>query len=269
MASPDNTLRATRPWQVATYALVCLGVGLRLRQYVSARCLWIDEVFVAMNIEGATFAELTGPLVFNQAAPLMFLMTQKLATLGWGTSEGALRLLPLSAGVAALLVFVRFARALLPPSFVCFCTALFACSDVLVYFSNEAKQYSLDLLVAVVLLHLGVTWQARSLSWREAAGAASIGALAIMASFGTPFVLAGIGIAWWSHAPRQRTLKLAAVAGTWIAVLLLYWYTVLQHARGNRFLQEYWTFAFAPFPPTSLEDLGVVLSPGSRAAFHL
>src|SRR5881392_4485369 len=60
-------------------ALIALGIVLRLARYLANRSLWLDEVLLARNILDRSFTGLLAPLDLNQAAPIGFLMLQKLA----------------------------------------------------------------------------------------------------------------------------------------------------------------------------------------------
>jgi hypothetical protein len=251
----ERSARHAAAWRWAAWVIVLVGVGLRLRQYQSARCLWIDECFLALNLPTRGYAELTRPLDFNQAAPLLFLTAQKTAVLWFGFQELALRLVPLAAGVASLAIFAQVARRLLTPPSACVAIGLFSLSDSLVYYSTEAKQYAVEVLVAVGLLWLGSAWRGRSPSGRQAAIGGGLGAVAILSSFTAPFGLAAAGLGWWLHAPRSRLGRFLLVGGLWAGAFVLCWLALFRHIRNNAYLADYWDFAFAPFPPTSGADL--------------
>src|SRR4051812_831306 len=133
-------------------ALMAVGIFLRLARYLANRSLWLDEVLLTRNILDRSFAGLLQPLDLNQGAPVGFLMLQKLAVTLLGPSEFALRLVPLIAGLAAVPLFWFLARRMLDLPIAVFALALFTVCEPLIYYSSEAKQYALDVTLALAIL---------------------------------------------------------------------------------------------------------------------
>ncbi len=137
-------------------ALVVFGAVLRLCSYAGNPSLWLDEAALAHNIVARSFAGLLAPLDRQQVAPLGFLWLEKAAVSLFGTSEYALRLVPLLASIATLPLFALVARRLLRPLAAIFALALFATATPLLYFAAEMKQYALDVAVVLALFALAV-----------------------------------------------------------------------------------------------------------------
>jgi len=140
--------------RLAATILLAAGLVLRLRAYFAGRSLWLDEAMLALNLIRRDFAGLMLPLDYDQGAPLGFLLLQKGIILLLGSGELALRLVPLLAGCLALIIFAWLAFRLLPRAGALVALALFSFSPSLIFYSAEAKQYSLDVLLAV----LGWAW---------------------------------------------------------------------------------------------------------------
>src|SRR5438067_8951608 len=87
------------------WSVICLGILARLIPYLSDRSLWLDELYLALNITSRSLPQLLQPLDHNQGAPVGFLMLQKLSTQVFGNSEYSFRLLPLLSGILSLLLF--------------------------------------------------------------------------------------------------------------------------------------------------------------------
>jgi hypothetical protein len=241
-------------WHSLAWAVVALGICLRLANYLSGCCLWIDECFLAINIYTRSFAGLFRPLDFNQAASLLFILLEKLAVVTFGPGEKALRFFPLLASVTALVLFQRVALAALSAPAACLAIALFALSDSLIYYSTEAKGYSLDVLTTVVCLYAGILLYDRSLNWKHAVIAVGCGTASIFASFSAPFILCAIGVGWWSYSPIKRAGRFVVMGGALMLIFIVWWIVLYRSLSNNTFLHEYWSFAFAPFPPKCLDD---------------
>src|SRR5512145_598794 len=92
------------------WAIVVIGVILRVRQYFSGRSLWGDEAAIAFNLAQRSFVDLTRPLDYEQGAPIGFLFTEKLLILVFGNIDQVMRLFPLFSGILAVYLFYRIAR---------------------------------------------------------------------------------------------------------------------------------------------------------------
>ena len=244
-----------RRWALLSLLLLASGAAVRLHEFCGDRSMWIDECFLALNIRSHDYRGLTGSLDLNQAAPLLFLFAQKARWQLGGANEFTQRVVPLIAGILALLLYFRVAWRLLPPASCCVAVALFAFSDKLSYYSAEAKQYGVDVAVAVVLLWLGVSYLDVRWTALRAAWSAMVGLLAIGLSFVAPFVLFGVGLSWWWQIRCRFVSWVSAAVAVWAAGFGCYWYFVIRQVGNHEFLHEYWSFAFAPFPPDSFGDL--------------
>ncbi len=149
--------RATRAASIALTILVVAGAALRIYSWVGNPSLWLDEAALAGNIIGRSFGALLAPLDVQQVAPVGFLWLEKSAVTLFGTSERALRLVPLLASIASLPLFALVARRLLRPIAAAFALSLFATATPLLYFAAETKQYSLDVAVALGLFALAIS----------------------------------------------------------------------------------------------------------------
>jgi uncharacterized membrane protein len=178
-------------WQWGNMAVATTGALLRLLQFFSGRSLWYDEALLALNVVHRSFQELFRPLDYHQGAPIGFLLLEKLSTQLAGKGELALRAIPLLAGLISLFVFHEVARLYLSPKAVPIAFILFSLSRSLVYYSSEAKQYSTDVLVTLVLLQVVFKLSKDPPSRQRLFEASGVGALAIWFSHPASFMLAG------------------------------------------------------------------------------
>ena len=236
--------------------LLVLGAALRLGLFLAHRCLWTDEAWLALNILHRGPSELLRPLEFDQVAPPGFLLLVKGAQEVFGSSELALRLVPLLLGLASLPLFFSLARRSLRPGAVPVACLLFAIAEPLVLYATEVKPYSGDVAVALML------WWFASRVERFAPGPGFFlifglaGAAAILFSYPAVFVLGGIGLGILLGAEagkRSRVLAgLALSACFWgagaVAVHSMLLHDALQKAR----LTQYFTESVQGFPPGGL-----------------
>ena len=228
-----------------------LGVVIRLRQFAAGRSLWLDEAALGLNIIQRSAAELLRPLDYLQGAPIGYLWLVRLAVVLGGPSERMLRAVSLLAGVAALLLFALLARRLLDEWPAALAIAILAFAPPLISYSNELKQYSLDVLVAVVALALFFYLRRPLTAARVAAGALA-GTVLIWLAHHALFMLAAVGLVAFVEALRRGDRRsagaLAVVGLVWgasvVALALLSLTTLTSEAA----LLDFWSSGFVPAP---------------------
>lgn len=254
----DKPSRFSRLVTLAAWGILLLGILLRLRQYLANRSLWLDEAMLALNIIHKDIWGLLGKLDYDQGAPIGFLLLEKLAVTLLGDGERALRLLPLLAGCASLVVFYFLARKILNAPGLLAALALFALSPTLIYYSSEVKQYSTDVFFAVLLLFLFTHHSPRANYQLLLAGI-----LAPWFSHPAIFVLAAIGLSLLLENRRNPLPTLAMGAG-WLVSFGILYFVSLRGLSENEFLRGFWQEYFHANPLDAL--LGLFANPGGLKA---
>jgi len=210
--------------------MISAGLVFRLLQYFSNRSLWADEATLALNIVNRSFLELLQTLDYQQAAPVGFLMVEKLAVELLGNNEYALRLFPLVSGIASLFLFYGLAKHCLSAKVLPIALALFATLPPLIYYASEVKQYASDVAIALLacLIVVHLSYQ-KSISPTQIALYGLLGGLFIWFSHPAVFVLAGTGLSsifysWMQH-QRSKIKRLLAIYSIW-AFSFLAFYTL-------------------------------------------
>lgn len=134
--------------------LVIIGIGLRLRAYLSGRSLWLDEAALAVFfIDRSLGGSISLPLPNSQSAPPGFLFATQFILEIFGANLFSFRLLSLVASLISVILFAHLSQVIFR-SFVVrlFSIASFSLSPVLIYYSAEFKQYSLDVLAVILIM---------------------------------------------------------------------------------------------------------------------
>jgi len=234
----------------------------------------LDEGAIAHNVLTRDIWHLFGPIDFGQIAPPGFLLIVKAGTAAFGSSEYALRLLPLAAALASLVFFSRVCRRVLQPISAAVALLLFAVAMPLVFFGANLKQYSSD--VAVTLLVIGVTLRqttalTRARAWRLAA----FGLLALLVSQASLFALTAAGAllvvdGFGARRPDRwsRILVAAAWAAGVLAAVAYVGWVMTDVTRA--YVARFWAGLFMPSEGT-IRWLGATLLQtfgGSQPAFR-
>jgi hypothetical protein len=245
------------------WAIIVLGVGLRLAQYATDRSLWCDEALLALNVLHRPTVELFEPLDYHQGAPVGFLLLEKLATKLAGHGELALRAFPLAFGIVGLVVFWRVASLYVSPRAAPVAVSLFAFSGSLVYYSSETKQYSGDVAVCVVLLWLVWRLSVRSVSTAELLGLSLGGSAAVWFSHPASFLLSGAGLALMCFAFVEHDWlyfrRLSYACGLWGLSFLACYVVSLHTLTRDQVLLDFWRNYFPPLPLWSWSNLSFLI----------
>jgi hypothetical protein len=245
-----------------------LGTALRIAAYLWNRPMWLDEMMLKGNIEGVRVLHFSEPLKSHQMAPFGFLIAERALAAVVGTRNYVLRSIPLAAGLAALWLFGRLVRDLLPRRAALVALALFAFSDDLIYYSSEFKPYTLDLAFGVAITLAAAGAVGRQPSTRAVVWLAVLAAAAPWFSFPSAFVIAGCGLVLLIDALRSARLTTSLI---WVLLGLLWLanFVVCYRASQTQLVQAspmwgFWHFAFLPltWPPTRdglLKSAGLLL----------
>jgi len=246
---------------LAWWSLVVTGIILRLRQYLVNRSFWADEASLAYNLVTRTFSGLTQPLDYQQGAPIGFLFIEKLFTVLLGNTEYAMRLFPLLSGILAIYLLCLLAKTHLGMSGL-FALLAFSIGWQLIYYSSELKQYSSDVMIALLLIYQADRCIQGGVRAKDFLLLGISGLIAMWMSHPSTFVLAGIGLVLlFEKLTRKEYVPFSwifAMGMVWTASFALEYYVSLQNLAADEFMQSYWQKAFMPMPPWS--DLSWFLS---------
>lgn len=202
-----------------TWAFVLLGVVVRVVRYLLCFPFWGDELMLIQNLlERQTFGELLAPLKYGQVCPVGFVLIDWAIMQVLGYSEYSLRLFPLLASIAGLVMFTLLARRLLHPLPAMLAVGILAVAYHAIRHSAEVKPYGCDLTVTATLMYLAVWW------WQDRKPAAlwclaAFTPIALALSYPAVFIAGGIGLALVLSVWRAGWSARFAFAGYGLALL--------------------------------------------------
>lgn len=254
--------------QFLSLLAVLFGILVRLVQYLHNRSLWEDEVNLALNLVERSYWELLQPLDYNQAAPPGFLWIEKLAIQLLGNREYALRLFPFLAGIVSLLAFYQFAQRYAAKVAAPIAITLFACLPYTLYYANEVKQYSSDVMVALLLCLLLIPLRHQVLNRTQLVLLGLLGAVMIWVSHPTVFVMAGIEGGYFLIATHRQKWQILTnrfpVYLTWLLSFAGLYFLTVRGTLENDTLTSSWGERY----PNSLFDVLWLLDALGRFFYH-
>ena len=236
------------------WCLVAGGIAARVWHFAACPSIWTDEAHLLLNITTYSAAELPfsqlAATSCTQAAPPLFLLLLKGLVSLAGRSDYAVRLPAFLAGLATLPLFAIFTRRVAGLATAVLATGMLAFSDNAITQCIHAKPYTIDLLATVVLMLLGLAWQAGRPPSRGKLAVFSLLATALpWASYGSilavAFVSLVILVEIWPAGWRRR-IELAA----WMilpAVSFLLLNRLCIRVQRDDYLSDFWTDRFPPF----------------------
>ncbi len=206
--------RSGDPVVVGLVHLLCLGlVVLGARAEFLRNSIRLDEA-QSLWQTNHSYGELLRIIAEDVHVPLyhVLLRTWRLVL---GPDVETARLLSLVFLLAAVPVFYAVARKVLSTPWALFALVVFSCSPFLQWYGNEARMYSMLVLVTLVSQYFFLTLVAtdRITAWVGYAAAAVVG---VYTHYFFAFVLVAQGVyvlLMWRRLPRTTIVKMAGVAG--------------------------------------------------------
>jgi len=221
----------------------------------------MDEIYLSSSFLHFSYSDLaTRALDHDQKAPIGFLWLVKLTVDLFGKNEMALRLIPLLAGIASVLLFAKICRYFLSPVSSLLAVVLFAFAPALIYHSVEIKQYSTECLATVIALYLYIRFKHQQ-EWKDKILWGACGALTLWFSYSVIFVLAGIAGGMTLNSLLKKDWKILLTNLVPFFIWLISFvinYLLFTHRQAESqwvvyFFKTYGNFM--PLPPYNLEEL--------------
>jgi 4-amino-4-deoxy-L-arabinose transferase-like glycosyltransferase len=232
-----------------------------------------------VNLLESDYLTLTGPLKCGQIAPLLFLWGELTVYRLFGDSEFAVRLLPLLAGLAALPLFWRLAWRTLPPLAATFAVGILAASYWPVAMTATVKPYTIDLLMALLLLVLAVEWLDQPQRWIWLALLTALCPIALFSSFPAVFVAGAVSLAllpqvWRRRDWTARTLFALYNLGMVVSFLLHFLVVGMNQLHGadghvDIHYRDYWSNGFPPGDLLAFGKWFVLIHTGRMFAYPI
>ena len=143
-----NKLSSELNHKILLWLILAAGVLLRIWQFFINRPMDRDELVMALNILKHDYSTITNPLYGHNGDPLGYIFALNIYSSIFGDSQFILRLPSLLMSIYSLFIFKKlsekFQNNIIPAM------AIFAGCNSVVWFSSSVKQYSSDLLLALL-----------------------------------------------------------------------------------------------------------------------
>lgn len=259
--NPDSN--SIRNQKIILYSLLIVGISFRLFHFFHNRSLFIDELYLNINLIKMDFWGLaTLPFEYEQKAPIGYLWAVKLFVVLFGKGEKALRLFSLLCGISALFVFIPVARYFLKSWGVVLAVGIMAISWTLIYHSVEAKQYSTELFATVLALYFYTKYN-RSTDLPSLLLWGIVGGILLWFSFSLIFVLVSIAaiscLGALLNRDSKRFFSYLIPFSMWAASFILLYLLFLGKYHESGWLIDFFEKEYDAFMPLSISSFSDVI----------
>jgi hypothetical protein len=248
--------RMSKP-ETWTWLLVAFGVLFRVMEYSADRPLYRDEASLFRNLVGRGVLDFVTPLTEDQLAPPGFLVVERAVVRLPFRRIWAARSIPFICGLASMFLMPVVARRYLSARAVPIAVGLFALDDWIIYYTTELKQYSSDTTLTLIALLLASVPTEKS--QRRLFALTGFGLVGVWFSHPLALVLGAVGTYLAASAVIRRDWKrvrdYVAMSALWAFSFAICYYVSHHILSKDRFIWDWWAFAFLPIPPRSLADL--------------
>jgi len=237
--------------------LVLLGIFFRVAYYFYNRAFWLDEAWLALDITNRSFYEIVTAENYFKPVPIGFAIISKIAISLLGNNEYIFRLFPLISGILSLFLYLVLLRRCASEKAIPLAFGFFALSPYLVYYSNEFKYYSSDVLIALTLYFFIRDYPSKPSTPKRIILYGMIGSLVLWVSHTALFILASLTLLVIICSFKQKELvyRFLAVQLLWVISFIFIYLISLKKVERWGGIHSMWEAYFWPWPPWSWESL--------------
>ena len=244
---------------ILSFLFIFAGVFIRTKIWLHSGGFWSDEGCVLYNIINRDFIYLFMPLSYIQCTPPMFLVLAKILYGVFGLNSTVLRFVPYSVSIAALIVFSFFSYKTTKGKLsALLAIILFSLHNELFFFTQAFKQYSSDVLFAILISYSFLVLKGKNLSDKSKFVLGIAAVISFLCSYTAVFVTGIFSIAYIvSCILKKNYSKIKSFMFFLLPVLtgfMIYFFSNCLPAIKNEMLQNYWHFQ-EPFFPSNIEQV--------------
>lgn len=233
----------TKKTYIIFSVIILAGILYRVLFYSYGRPFWNDECALANNVINFNIVNCFKPLAFSQAAPPFFLVISGLFSKMMPSIELSLRFFPLIASVLSIFAFYFVSKKVLNKKSAIVCALLLFCFNYrLIYYAQEFKQYSSDVLIFLSILASYFYLDIEKLNTKKLVLAGFVYAVSVWFSFASLFALFTV-FCLFIFKNIKSYKKLIPLILPVVASFVCF-YVFEHHLAINKFLLEYWQNGF-------------------------
>lgn len=229
--------------ELLCFSVMFLGIFIRVLFYSYDRPFWNDECALALNLVNFNVFNCFSSLNFGQAAPPLFLVASGIFAKNFSNVELSLRFIPLLSSIISIFVFYNLSKQILNKKITIFLAMLLFCFNYrLIYYSQEFKQYSSDILIFLCILTSYFYLGFRESNFKKLLSVGLAYALSIWFSFTSVFAICTVFlILMFKNIKLYKKLAFLFIP---ILISFLCFYFNQHYLTISTFFHNYWAAGF-------------------------
>jgi hypothetical protein len=223
--------------------------------FVTNKSLWVDELLLALNFINHDWQHLLKPLDYRQMAPIGFLLSSKCFAVIFSHQDTAFKIIPAISWLGSWFVFKSILEHFNVSKVLLWGTmALFSSNFILLSYSYEFKQYSTDVVFALLifLIYLRIKDKTASQSWFKFGFLLSVSLLFSNVAIVVMSALAFLALI--KEGKKFFSSIFFKVLAVQALVFGLYFFTFLYQHPTENYMLQYWESKNAFFPSPSVSS---------------
>lgn len=236
--------------------IIFSGAIIALANFINNKSLWLDEAMLALNIVSKSYMELLEPLDMYQIAPIGFLYIEKTMINLLGNHDWVLRIFPFLSFILSIPLFFVLNKKLFESERVALLScAVFSLSLTLIMYSSEVKQYSSDVLLAILIVVSALNYHSKKSS-TSLILYTIVGVFSICLSNISIIILFTVGLySLYTNfvEDKNRQFSVFIAIFFWLVSFITYYFNFIHNHPSNEEMIKYWGQYFMPQNIFSLE----------------
>lgn len=255
---------------IASVFLLCIFTRICL--FIFQKDLWLDEAALVQAINLSGWQDLlSGKLLNNQSAPLLFVLINKGILSYSGTPTTLIYILPFICSLTSVIILFLVSRKVGDLFYVFSVMLIFSFCFTATYYAGEFKPYSTDICISLVLLYVTINTMKGSVSGFWSLKNITLFFICVLASSTAAIYVAGILGAELIIAWRRGALRKLFVSW-WKMLLLLFlictYYCLYLKSGNSEAMRGYWKPYFIPLSWEALLGYGKTAAAIFEALFY-
>jgi hypothetical protein len=223
--------------------------------FFTNKSLWVDEFLLALNFIDHDWQHLLKPLDYRQMAPIGFLLSSKCFAVIFSNQDTAFKIIPAIGWLGSWFVFKSILEHFnVSKVFLWGSMALFSSNFILLSYSYEFKQYSTDVVFALLifLIYLRIKDKTATHSWLKFGLLLSVSLLFSNVAIVVMSALAFLALI--KEGKKFFSSIFFKVLAVQALVFGLYFFTFLYQHPTENYMLQYWGSKNAFFPSPSVSS---------------
>lgn len=222
--------------------IILLGIYFRIKYFAFNRAFWGDEIAILVNLRNPSWLSVFYPLSMGQSTPPLYLLISKIQYTLFkdGNLELIFRSIPLLSSILSIFAFYYMCKRFVKNK-ICqiICMIIFCLNFHFIYFAQEFKQYSSDILIFILILlsyfHIDLNNKKSSIIY------SSLYAIAIWFSYTSLFAMGAVLLTMLLQKANIKKLFKFALP---LIISFILFYINLKHLANSDYLHTYWNNGF-------------------------